>query len=333
MKAPLTTATINWLTSSDSAPLILEEGHDGYNQTTIPMSSEMGSGWVELLSLAMGMTIARGFHHFEPKMMGRIVPFFDVTGELAEPTLSVSVARTGRVILKQRCVGTDFIFGQGRSLFEHVDRIDYLPMLDASCDIEVTMLKIGDSMLARLLGESSAHAMLNALNVLDVPAVAVYAEPPYVTASLYESMPANLTGMMRRLHAQAKALEYICALAGHLAVEEAKTDPESFKKKQVLKLYEELSGLQGKVPTLDELALQYGMSARVLNEEFKKNYGQSIYGYITGLRLTEAHEALLKTDIPMKTVALNMGYSHVNHFISAFGRKFGYSPGSLRRKR
>ena len=105
------------------------------------------------------------------------------------------------------------------------------------------------------------------------------------------------------------------------------------KLRQVHQLYEEISGLQGKVPTLDELAKQYGMSARVLNKEFRKVYGVSIFSYISELRLKEAHEALLKTDLPMKNMALNMGYSHVNHFISAFGKKFGYSPGSLRKRK
>jgi AraC-like DNA-binding protein len=333
MKSPVTTASINWLTSADSAPLILPEGHDDISRTQIPMSSDAGSGWVEMFSLVLGMYISRGFHHFEPTMIGQMVPFIEVTGELAEPALIISAARTGRVIVNIRCVETDFIFGQGQSHFQHVDRLDYVPMLDASCDIEVTMLTICDSMLARLLGEAAAHAMLKALNVQKVPSAAVKAVPPYISASLYECMPAHLTGMMRKLHAQAKALEYICALAGHLAVEEAKILPESAKKKQVQQLYEELSGLQGKVPTLDELARQYGMSARVLNEEFKKVYGVSIFSYISELRLKEAHEALLQTDLPMKSMALNMGYSHVNHFISAFGKKFGYSPGSLRKRK
>jgi len=332
MKSPVTTATIRWLTSGDSPPLSLADGHDGSGRIPIPMLPEVGYGWVEMYPLAMGMDVARGFHHFEPTMVGRIVPFIDVTGELAEPTLIISAARTGRVILKERCVGTDFIFGQGQSLFEHVDRLDYLPMLDASCDIEVTMLKIGDSMLETLLGEAAVHDMLKALHVRDVPSAAVKAVPSHISACLYESMPVHLTGMIRKLYTQSKALEYICALASHLNVEKSRIQPESVKQKQMQQLFDELSGLQGKVPTIDELARQYGISARVLNEEFRKVYGVSIFSYISDRRLKEAHEALLQTDLPMKNMALNMGYSHVNHFISAFGKKFGYSPGSLRKK-
>ncbi len=71
--------------------------------------------------------------------------------------------------------------------------------------------------------------------------------------------------------------------------------------------------------------------ARVLNNGFKEIYGCSINTYISGQRLDSAHEVLVKSDIPMKTLAVNLGYSHVNHFITAFRKKFGYSPGSLRR--
>jgi len=296
------------------------------------MPPEVGSGWIEFFPLALGMNFARGFHQFAPNMMGKIIPFIDVTGDLTEPTLIISEARIGRVILKDRCVDTDFIFGQGFTLFQHVDRLDYLPMLDASSDIEVTMLKIGDSMLTQLLGESHAYDMLKALGVLEVPSAAVCAVPRHISVFLHESLTNHLSGMMRKLYAQTKALNYVSALVGHLIVEGERDHQPSLKQKLVFQLHEELSCLQGKVPTLDELAKNYGMSARVLNNEFNKCYGMTIYKFISELRLAEAHKALLDTNIPLKVLALKMGYSHVNHFISAFGKKFGYSPGKLRLK-
>ncbi len=61
-------------------------------------------------------------------------------------------------------------------------------------------------------------------------------------------------------------------------------------------------------------------------------YGQSTFSHMTGQRLAQAH-ALLSTDsVPMKLLAARLGYSHVNHFISAFKKRFGYPPGSVRRK-
>ena len=69
-----------------------------------------------------------------------------------------------------------------------------------------------------------------------------------------------------------------------------------------------------------------------MNQAFFEKYGQSIYNFLSNQRLEQAHYGLLKTDIPMKTIAHKIGYSHVNHFITAFKNKFGVTPGSLRKE-
>ena len=96
-------------------------------------------------------------------------------------------------------------------------------------------------------------------------------------------------------------------------------------------LHEYLMQLDGRLPTLSELAKDFGLSARQLNMEFSTEYGQSVFAFVTAHRLEQAHVALQQTALPMKTIAGRLGYSHVNHFITAFRRKFGYPPGSLRR--
>lgn len=90
--------------------------------------------------------------------------------------------------------------------------------------------------------------------------------------------------------------------------------------------------LEGRLPTLNQLATEFGLSAKQLNIEFKVEFGQSIFEYVTNNRLEQVHEALLESSIPMKVLSERLGYSHVNHFITAFRRRFGYPPGSLRRR-
>jgi AraC-like DNA-binding protein len=53
--------------------------------------------------------------------------------------------------------------------------------------------------------------------------------------------------------------------------------------------------------------------------------------HVSEQRLDQAYDALMTTDVPIKLIAVNLGYSHVNHFSNAFRKKFGYPPGSLRR--
>ena len=62
-------------------------------------------------------------------------------------------------------------------------------------------------------------------------------------------------------------------------------------------------------------------------------YGESIYAFVTNVRLKEAHAALVEGDLPIKVLSRRLGYAHVDHFTRAFTRKFGYPPGSLRRGR
>lgn len=73
------------------------------------------------------------------------------------------------------------------------------------------------------------------------------------------------------------------------------------------------------------------MSARWLYEAFTREYGQTIFSFITDHRLNEAHVAMREGALPIKAISARLGYSHVNHFTVAFKKKFGYPPGSLRR--
>ena len=93
---------------------------------------------------------------------------------------------------------------------------------------------------------------------------------------------------------------------------------------------------RGMAVYIDKLRLMDAMSGEEithipLDEAFRKRFGLSIYAFVSDHRLVEAHAALARTDIPMKALAANLGYSHVNNFIYAFKKKFGYPPGSVRK--
>ena len=90
--------------------------------------------------------------------------------------------------------------------------------------------------------------------------------------------------------------------------------------------------LEGKLPTLEELALKFGMSPRWLSREFVKEYGQTFYSFIVDRRLNEAHLALAKSKVKIQTISESLGYSDSSNFTIAFKNKFGYPPSHLRKK-
>ncbi len=157
--------------------------------------------------------------------------------------------------------------------------------------------------------------------------------PLAVSAPLRAALSDALQGQLKQLFAQAKALEYLCGLATHVQLPDTKTYPHSRRRDRVQALHEYLTHLEGKLPTLEDLGARFGLSARRLNEAFTREYGQPIHAFISDWRLNEAHQAIIESNIPLKQLAVRLGYAHVNHFNSAFKRRFGYPPGSLRRDR
>jgi len=332
MKSPITSSRFDWLIHPEIPVSEYSEAeHDLL--IPIPMPEEIGKSSLRSMLLPMEILLYSGYNHFTSARIGQLLPLGDFRFKTPEPVLAIQSMRAGQLVISDRRVGMDFLIGPiAGSLFHHEDVIDIQITLDCSENSEITVICAGDSVLEALLGRTQLEMLLQGLQIAKIPSACVNKVPRHIDAILHSSLPKHLTGSISKLFAQAKVLEYICALTEHVAGTTKEQKALTGRDKQLKQLHDELEALQGKVPSLGELALKYGMSARVLNDEFKRVYGSSIYTYISELRLTEAHEALIKTAIPMKNLAVNMGYSHVNHFISAFGKKFGYSPGSLRRK-
>jgi AraC-like DNA-binding protein len=55
-----------------------------------------------------------------------------------------------------------------------------------------------------------------------------------------------------------------------------------------------------------------------------------VFGYLTDFKLNQARE-LLVSNLPIKEVADRLGYSSVQHFNSAFRKKFGLPPGKVKK--
>ena len=331
MTTAFSLAEVRWLTDPE-APVVLLDHLTDLPHHEIPMPPAMGRGWVEMMHLAMGMHLARGTHHFTEAMAGHLVPFARISAELPEDTLTIQAARSGRVHLYERRVGSELTFGDENVLFQHSDRLDYEPHLEGSTMVQVTVLSIGDALLARLLGEPLTSALVAGLGVVGVPSARVLAIPAAITEPLYAALSTGQSGPLRKLYAQSKVLEYLGGLTGFMAGEHRSSAAlPPVRRRRAEQLREELERANAAVPSLDQLARRYRTSARTLNDDFKEVVGQSIFAFVTRRRLNQAHVLLQETDISLKQLAARLGYTHVNHFSAAFRRVFGYPPGSLRR--
>jgi YesN/AraC family two-component response regulator len=86
-----------------------------------------------------------------------------------------------------------------------------------------------------------------------------------------------------------------------------------------------------KVSTVEEVAKEFGVSARQLSDAFRNVWGVSPKEYIIGVRIEKSKELLSDTDRSVKSVALTLRFQDSSHYNKQFRRVTGLTPSEFRR--
>lgn len=322
-------STVTWL--ADPAGILPEPAvGQSLFQHSIPLPDAIGKGALETIRLAPGFHVTRSTHRFKRDLPAQQLPIAEARLDLPEPAFIVHSARVGNAVVNIDAVSEKLPLNNTISVFQHVKRHEHFLSVDTSQNIQMTTLIIRDSVLSTLCGDGAARMLLSALRLQNVSSASSFDIPHRISNTLHTSLLTTLGGEIRVLFAKAKVLEYLSLLANHAVAR--RTNLNNPRREQLMReLYDELISLDGKAPSLKELASRYAMSTKTLNESFRQAHGQTISAFVAEHRLNDAHAALQDSDIPIKVLAARFGYSHANNFITAFRRKFGYPPGSLRR--
>ncbi|WP_159881254.1 AraC family transcriptional regulator [Paenibacillus puerhi] len=81
---------------------------------------------------------------------------------------------------------------------------------------------------------------------------------------------------------------------------------------------------------IPEIAEAIGISSSLASQVFKQETGETIYNYLTRLRMERAGELLMKTEHRISDIALMVGYQHENSFIRSFRKFKDITPGKYR---
>ena len=82
--------------------------------------------------------------------------------------------------------------------------------------------------------------------------------------------------------------------------------------------------------SLDQAAEAMGMSAFYFSRFFRTSYNQTVLEYLTAYRIDRAVELLQQTDIPVREIAVRVGYTDANYFTKVFKRHLGVTPTEYR---
>lgn len=334
MNASFQRFELNWPSATEETQSKITASDTNFERLLIPVPPDFGEAWLDMLRIDIGITLFRGTHRLESAPCGQMLQLIESEGVYSETTFSAQVAQGGMLCHSEGSPPSSFISGPGRDIFRYQKSWRGQASVECGVNSEMTSLLIGETVLATLMGQDLAEQMIHKLTLSSACQTVVRNIPAHVTTPLLQAMTSHFTGPTRQLYAQAKVMEYLAALSGYVC-EETQGQHERRRADRrhhalILEVHDHLLKLDGNLPTSSELAANFGLSARQLNCEFAAEYGKSIFAFTTDLRLEQAHATLQETSTPMKVIAAHLGYSHVNHFITAFKRKFGYPPGKVR---
>lgn len=331
MNTSTPTVTFDWLINTDAISSTANSADTPWMNA--PFTQDIGSGGFESWGLAMDMVVTHSHYQFTREIAGQLVPLATINTRFSEPTLMVQTLLKGRVIQNDDLSPRDLVYGDGVDLFRYCKQASITAVMDTSNEIENITLMIGHSRLSDLIGTQLAESLIQKLDLLPMPKSVVKPVPNYVYRSLHDCLSSEYSPELKKLWAQARILDYISELSNYFC--DRKKEPANAGKQirdRVNAVHEYLIQLEGKLPTIDAMAWQFGRSARALNEEFYAEYGESIFSFIVNHRLNSAYEAIKNSNVPLKQLAERLGYAHVNHFSAAFKKKFGHPPSKLRNK-
>lgn len=92
-----------------------------------------------------------------------------------------------------------------------------------------------------------------------------------------------------------------------------------------------LANLGNPLPSVKQLAKQFGTNDFKLKDGFRYFFHTSIYQFYTEERLKRAYLMIEQTDIPLKNISFMNGFNSYPNFSKSFKKRFGFSPKELGR--
>lgn len=152
---------------------------------------------------------------------------------------------------------------------------------------------------------------------------------------LQQILQCPYAGDIRRLFFEAKVLELVALEMAHGHSSET-TQPSNFGRRDIDRVKEAYHILLTRLdapPSLVDLSRIVGLNRNKLNCGFKRLYGDTAFNLLRQARLAKALSLLEDSDINLSEIALSVGYNSQANFTTAFRRRYGHTPKTVRRER
>lgn len=157
--------------------------------------------------------------------------------------------------------------------------------------------------------------------------------PPEIRTVLHQMNFCPLKGAIRRLYLEAKALELLSLHLAALTRNSETRKPQPRIRDRITEAARILEREMTEPPTIARLSRRVGLNECDLKAGFREVFGTTVFGYLQRHRMQEARRLMETQDHNVSEAAWDVGYTNVSHFIAAFRKTFGITPGELLRSR
>jgi AraC-like DNA-binding protein len=99
---------------------------------------------------------------------------------------------------------------------------------------------------------------------------------------------------------------------------------------EILSLIREIESAPELLFNIEELAKDMGITERALQNGFRLKTGLTVLQYVQQLRMDKAKTLLVRSDLPISDIGLEVGYNDSSFFIRIFKKSTGVAPGRYR---
>lgn len=152
---------------------------------------------------------------------------------------------------------------------------------------------------------------------------------PSMAIALNQLVNYNLNQSIKNIYFKAKAYEIMSLYFNRSEDADVEQCPFLVDESNVLKIRKAkdiVISRMAEPPSLQELALEIGLTLKKLKEGFKQIYGDSVFSFLLDYKLEFARKLLEAGSHNVNEVGLKIGYSTSSHFIAAFKKKYGTTP-------
>ena len=323
---------IEWLIDSDeknSVPTQVGAAAET-KRIAFPYPSEIGSGFSEHTQTRDGIVLIQDAHHFNVKVCPPSIPLGNFSVTFPEPVFCINTIHSGQISITEKKSKQTMLRHSGVDGFTHAMDYSLDQTVITSESLHTTALLIPVSQLKKLIEVETIEIMFEMLGISKLDNYGFHPLPGSISKILEHCLDHSLRDTLKAMQLQARFLDYLCSLSIYLGSDIVTAQNQNPSKARAQAIHNYLLSVGNETPTLGFLSEKFGSSPNKLNIEFTSVYNESIFSFLTNYRLEQARLALEKSSQPLKVIAHRIGYSHVNHFITAFKRKYGCTPGSFR---